>query len=63
MANTAYDHKLTEYQKKSLFNKLSRRSTFCISMGNHGLYNGAKSEHFEIDFLSRIMYQFGSKTY
>ena len=46
MANTAYDHKLTEYPKKQfiLINSAGA-ARFCITMGNHGFYNGAKAEN------------------
>ena len=49
MANTAYVHKLTEYPKKIVyFNKLSRHSMF---------YSGAKAEHFETEFFTKIIGQ------
>ena len=31
--------------------------------GNHGFYNGARAENFEINFLTREINQYGSKTY
>ena len=57
MANIVYDHKLTEYKKKMFILRNSAGGAhFCITMGNHGFYNGAKAENFEIDFLTRIIY-------
>ena len=61
MANTAYNHKLTEYQKKIMNSSVATR--FCITMGNHGFCNGTKAENFEIEFGKRIKYQYGSTKY
>ena len=63
MENTAYDHKLTEYSQKKLSNNSSGAAYFCIKVGNHGFYNGAKDENFEIDFFTRIIYQYVLKAY
>ena len=47
MANSVNDHKLTVYPKKILILVNSAGAArFCITMGNHEFYNGAKAEFF-----------------
>ena len=41
--------------KKILINSAGAEY-FCITMGNHGFYNGEKNEHLEIEFLIRMSF-------
>ena len=59
-----YDQKLIEYQNKCfILINWAVAARFGITIGNYGFYNGTNAENFEIDFLTRMIYQYGSTIY
>ena len=60
MANTVYDHKLKEYNKKIIYKKKMVKHVFLYYNGKIWIYNWVKQ--LKIYIFTRIICQYWSKT-